>query len=241
MNTTSLHSYHGQREVVCDDKYKEPPGFEVRHLNLNETEVQEVVRAYEKDISTFHKVDLKSVYAVATGHEKDMLPLLKGQITPWIGKQIFSVVPPGSKCPLMYTPASAAIKRWGDPAVLEAGERMNRVLVPRIPSNAQVKLTVLTKIIADDDAEIGHEQHRSLRHELMMICHTMQQPHASRAGTMKGLRVMAYWPSAETDVEQFCDTCDECLANRSPMTRLGSTMTSTRRFGVMIDRQTEVR
>ena len=51
---------------------------------------------------------------------------------------------------------------------------------------------------------------------------------------MKGLRAMAYWPSAETDVERFCDKCDECLANRSPMARLGSTMTSTRRFGVMM-------
>ena len=130
VNATSLHTCHGQRAVICDDKYKEPPGFEVRHLNLNETEVQEMVRVYENEISTFHKVDLKSVYAVATGHDKDMLPLLTGQISPWIGKQIFPVAPPGSKYPLLYTPASAAIKRWGDPAVLEAGERMNRVLVP---------------------------------------------------------------------------------------------------------------
>ena len=149
-------------------------GFEVRHLNLNEKEVQEMVRAYENDISTFHKVDLKSVYAVAMGHDKDMLPLLTGQISPWIGKQIFPVAPPGSIYPLLYTPASAAIKRWGDPAVLEAGERMNRVLVPLIPSNARVKMTVLTKIIADAEAEVGHDQHRSLRHELMMICHAMQ-------------------------------------------------------------------
>ena len=136
----------------------------MRHLNLNEKEVQEMVRAYEKDISTFHKVDLKSVYAVATGHDKDMLPLLKGQITrtPWIGKQIFAVAPPGSKHPLLHTPASAAINRWGDPAVLAAGERMNRVLVPLIPRNAQAKLTVLAKIIVSDDAGIGHEQHRSL-------------------------------------------------------------------------------
>ena len=69
VNMTSLHSYHGQREVVCDATYKEPPGFEVRHLNLSEAEVQEMVRAYQNDISTFHKVDLKSVYAVATGHD----------------------------------------------------------------------------------------------------------------------------------------------------------------------------
>ena len=147
-----------------------------------------------------------------------MLPLVKGQITPWLGKQVFAVAPPGSIYPLLYTPASAAIKRWGDPAVLTADERMNRVLVPLIPRNAQIKLTMLTKIIAKNDAEDGHDQHRSLRHELMMICHAMQQPHASRAATMKGLRAMAYWPSAETDVERFCDTCDECLANRSPMT-----------------------
>ena len=110
--------------MVCNDKYREPPGFEVRHLNLNEAEIQEMVRAYEKDISTFHKVDLKSVYAVATGHDKDMLPLLKGQITPWIAKQIFAVAPPGSTHPLLYTPASAAIKRWGDPAVLTADSRV---------------------------------------------------------------------------------------------------------------------
>ena len=51
---------------------------------------------------------------------------------------------------------------------------------------------------------------------------------------MKALRAMAYWPSAETDVEKCCDTCDTCLANRDPMTRLGSSMTSTRHFSVMM-------
>ena len=97
---------------------------------------------------------------------------------------------------------------------------------------------MLEKLIIDGETTAGEEQHMSLRHELMMVCHAVQLSHASRADKMKALRALAYWPSAETDVEKFCDTCesscDVCLANRNPMTRLGSSMTSTRRFGVMM-------
>ena len=108
------------------------------------------------------------------------------------------------------------------------------MLVPLDPKDARIKMTMLTHITTDgdteamDDKQYGESLHRSLRHELMMICHAMQLPHASRADTVKALRAMVYWPSAETDVENFCDTCDICLANRDPMTRLGSSMTSTR-------------
>ena len=192
------------------------------------------MRAYKADTSPFHKVDLQHVYAVATGDDAEILPMLKAQITPWLDKQVFAIIPPGAVEPLLYTPASASMKRWGDPAVLSADEKLDRVLVPLVPKDAQVKITMLEKLIVDGETTEGEEQHRSLRHELMMVCHAMQLPHASRADTMKALSAMIYWPSAETDVEKFCDTCEVCLANRNPMTRLGSTMTSTRRFGVMM-------
>ena len=174
------------------------------------------------------------------GDDKDILPLVKGQITPWIGKQLFAIAPPGCTEPLLYTPASASMKRWSDPAVLSDDEKLDRVLVPLVPKDAKIKMTVLQNITADgdteamDDKQYGEALHRSLRHELMMICHAMQLPHASRADTMQALRAMAYWPSAGKDVETICDTCDTCLANRDPMTRLGSSMTSTQRFGVMM-------
>ena len=74
----SLHSYHGPRTTVCDPKYNKPPGFEVRHLNLEQADVDEIVRAYKADTSPFHKVDLKHVYAVATGDDEDMLSLTRG-------------------------------------------------------------------------------------------------------------------------------------------------------------------
>ena len=118
--------------------------------------------------------------------------------------------------------------------MLAADEKMDRVLVPLIPNNAQVKLTVLEHIAAEGSTTTRDELHRTLRHELLMICHAMQSPHPSRTDMMKALRTMAYWPSAEMDVQYFCDTCAVCLANRSPMLKLGSTMTSTRRFGVMM-------
>ena len=217
-----------------DAQYSRPRGFEVRHLNFDDEDQREMVRAYKADTSPFHKVDLQHVYAVATGDDAEVLPMLKAQITPWLDKQVFAIIPPGAVEPLLYTPASASMKRWGDPAVLSADEKLDRVLVPLVPKDAQVKITMLEKLIVDGETTEGEEQHRSLRHELMMVCHAMQLPHASRADTMKALSAMIYWPSAETDVEKFCDTCEVCLANRNPMTRLGSTMTSTRRFGVMM-------
>ena len=51
---------------------------------------------------------------------------------------------------------------------------------------------------------------------------------------MKALRAMAYWPSAESRCGKVLRHVRRVLANRDPMTRLGSSMTSTRRFGVMM-------
>ena len=85
------------------------------------------------------------------------------------------------------------MKRWGDPAVLSADEKLSRVLVPLIPKDARVKVTMLENITVDvnrealDDLQYCEALHKSLRRELMMICHAMQPPHASRADTMKAL------------------------------------------------------
>ena len=100
----SLHSYHGQRANVQDERYAKPKGFEVRHLNFDMEDHAEMVRAYKADASPFHKVDLRHVYAVATGDDGDVLPVVKGQITPWLGKQMFAIIPPGADEPLLYTP-----------------------------------------------------------------------------------------------------------------------------------------
>ena len=170
---------------MCDPKYNKPPGFEVRHLNLEQADVDEIIRAYKADTSPFHKVDLKHVYAVATGDGEDMLSLTRGQIQPWIGKQIFLIAPPGSQQPLLYTPASASMKRWGDPAVLGSDEKLDRVLVPLVPKDARVTMTVLESIAVKGTTTVADELHRTLRHEIMMITHAMQMPHASRADTMK--------------------------------------------------------
>ena len=110
--TISLHSYHGKRAEVQDAQYSRPRGFEVRHLNFDDKDQREMVRAYKADTSPFHKVDLQHVYAVATGDDAEVLPMLKAQITPWLDKQVFAIIPPGAVEPLLYTPASASMKRW---------------------------------------------------------------------------------------------------------------------------------
>ena len=160
--------------------------------------------------------------------------LVKGQIQPWIGKQTFAIAPPGAKESLLYTPAPAPMKQWGDPAVLTNDKKMNRVLVPLIPLDARIKMTMLEQIVVAGTTTVDDDLHRTLRTEIMTITHAMQLPHASRVNTIKALRNMAYWPSADTDVQRFCDTCGVCLANRNPTTRLGSSMPSTHRFGAMM-------
>ena len=78
----SLHSYHRKRAEVQDAHYLKPRGFEVRHLNFDPEDQKEMVRAYKADTSPFHKVDLQHVYAVATGNDAEVLPMLKAQNTP---------------------------------------------------------------------------------------------------------------------------------------------------------------
>ena len=41
------------------------------------------------------------------------------------------------------------MKRWGDPAVLVGDEKLDRVLVPLIPKDARVKMTVLENIVVE--------------------------------------------------------------------------------------------
>ena len=64
----SLHSYHGKRPVLSDSRYMDPPNFETRHLKQpNDADVETIAAAYKTDEQPFQKIDLKTVYAVATG------------------------------------------------------------------------------------------------------------------------------------------------------------------------------
>ena len=163
---------------------------------------------------------MKPVYAVATGELNNISRLQQEKVQTWLGKQIFEIAPRGSVTPLLYTPTSASMMRWGDPAVLDEDEKLDRVLVPIMLYNARVRLTALERIV--DDNSTGKEGanskdlNRDLRHEIMTVAHCMQLPHANRADTMRNVRRRAYWPSAELSVSYYCDTCAVCLADRRP-------------------------
>ena len=102
--------------------------------------METVAAAYKTDTQPFQKIDLKTVYAVATGELTDISRLEQDKVQAWLGKQIFAIAPRGSVTPLLYTPASASMMRWGDPAVLDEDEKLDRVLVPIdiIPHGAKV-------------------------------------------------------------------------------------------------------
>ena len=230
---STLHSYHGKRPEIRDSKFSEPPNVTVRHLHLDAAGTKALADAYNTDTQRFHKLDLSTVYAVATGNTDGLEPLVKEQVSAWLGKHIFAIKPPLGDQPLLYTQASTSVIRWGDPAVLDKDEQLHKVLVPMIPEDVKAKLTSLEPIVAGGTTKCD-EMHRDLRHDIMIMAHAFQQPHAGRAATMRTVRTMSYWPSAELDIHYFCNTCAECLANRKPTMRAGSTMTSTRRFGVII-------
>ena len=62
--------------AMCNGRYSKPPGFEVRHLHLDKEDVTEMIKTYKTDASVFHKVAMKNVYAVATGDDENMLPMV---------------------------------------------------------------------------------------------------------------------------------------------------------------------
>jgi hypothetical protein len=109
-----------------------------------------------------------------------------------MGTQIFAIMPPKGGRPLLYTPASTSMVRWGDPAVLDKDEQLHKVLVPMIPMDVQAKLTSLEPIVEGGTTKYD-EMHRDLRHDIMVMAHAFQQPHAGRAATMHAVRQMAYW------------------------------------------------
>ena len=231
----SLHSYHGNRPLICDD-YNDPPGFVTLHLNIPVESCAIMASAYFADTNPFHKVHLKHVYQVATNDFKDIDKVVKERIMSWIGKIIFPICPPGSPIPLLYTPASCKLMRWGDPFVLANDERLDLKLVPVIPDKCKIKLTDLTPIAHDHD-DSTHEQYRDLRHEILSSAHTLVSPHNSKAKTSLNVRRIAIWPGMEDDVAYFVKTCSSCLPERNPLVRLGATLMSTRRMGVlMIDK-----
>ena len=177
--TVSLHSYHGKCPVLGDSMYTGPPNFETRHLKqLSDVDVETIAAAYKTDEQPFQKIDLKTVYAVATGELNNISKLQQEKVQTWLGKQIFAIAPQGSMTPLLYTPAPASMMRWGDPAVLDEDEKLDRVQVPIIPYNAQVRLTTLERIVDDDstgkEGANSEDLNRDLRHEIMTVAHCMR-------------------------------------------------------------------
>ena len=196
-----------------------------------------IADAYTLDTEPFHKVHLKHIYAVATGADDTVDPLVKQRVQVWLSELIFPIAPPESSVPLLYTLASCKMTRWGDPSVIASDERLDMTLVPIIPRNCKVKLTDLVPI-AEDDNDDSHEQYRDLRQDIMQAAHSMLKPHPSVART---LTMSSAWPPGTTwnvHVQYFCDTCPNCLPRRTSKINLGRTMVATRRFGgaVMLDR-----
>ena len=78
--TVSLHSYHGKRSVLCDSMYADPPNFETKHLKqLSDADVETIAAAYKTDEQPSQKIDLKTVYAVATGELTNISKLQQGK------------------------------------------------------------------------------------------------------------------------------------------------------------------
>ena len=88
----TLHSYHGKRPEICDSKFLELPNFTVRHLHLDAAGTKALADAYNTDTQRFHKLNLSTVYAVATGNTDGLEPLVKEQVSAWLGKQIFATM-----------------------------------------------------------------------------------------------------------------------------------------------------
>ena len=143
----TLHSYHGARPEICDSKFSEPPNFTVQHLHLDAAGTKALADAYNTDTQRFHKLHMSTVYSVATGDTDGLEPLVKEQVNAWMGKQIFAIMPPKDDRPILYTPASTSIMRWGDPAVLDKDEQLHEVLVPMILADVKAKFTSLEPIV----------------------------------------------------------------------------------------------
>ena len=230
-----FHSYHGLRPAKASP-YAEPPNFKVNHINIKLEDLSIFAEAYRSDQSPFHKVTLSRVYTVAIGELDGVDRLVIERVQSWLDNKIFAICPPGADIPLLYTPASSKFLRWGDPAVLDADERLDTTLVPIVPNACQISLLNLTPIAKADD-DNTHDQFRDLRHSILMLAHGLQSPHANRVTTLTRVRRMAAWQEIERDVKAHCDQCDTCLTERDPLVRLGSMMTSSRRMGtVMLDK-----
>ena len=189
-----------------------------------------IADAYKHDTEPFHKVHLQHIYAVATGSDDTVDPLVKQRIQVWLSELISPIAPPGSSIPLLYTLASCKMTRWGDPSGIAKDERLDMTLVPIIPRGCKVQLTDLVPI-AEDDNDASHEQYRDLRHDIMLAAHSMLKPHPSIDRTLINVKRMASWHNMERDVQYFCDTCHNCLPRRTSKINLGRTMIATRRFG----------
>ena len=84
MACPTIHSFHANPDPVVDPLSP----FHVVHLNLSQSDAEEMQRAYLEDDTPVHGVPLSSVYKVVTNHPAaaTVAPLERKRIDTWINK-----------------------------------------------------------------------------------------------------------------------------------------------------------
>ena len=142
------------------------------------------------------------------------------------GKNVrfFSITPPGTSTPLLYTTMSAQNT---------AGQQSNEVaLVLVVPAGARVRITNSTPITDDSHMDEGHYMDHDLRYDLMLYCHDFMD-HPGKIATAHHVKSLAWFPGVLEHVRRWVDDCTDCSTRHKTATHIGCGIIAEQRFEVV--------
>ena len=225
-----LHSYHNghQRDSTLG---AEEMGYTFNSLQLTNTDVQELYRAYLDDESEYNSVTLKLIYRILALNDNADIPsdVIK-KVEAWRDTMFFVHTLPNTDHPILYTPASLQILMWPDTGADDTD--LSKMLVTVVPDLARVKISSAESIVDDELMEKGHYMNHDLRMDVLMLAHNCAH-HPSLAQTIRNVAALAWFPGIKSYVADYYNSCTICLPKRNAHRSVGISIMAARRFKVI--------
>ena len=211
--------------LVLDDAQDDiPAGLKLRSLALDDTQWQEVHRAYDADVaSKYAAIQIKDIYDVFNNTFAGSLEV-KQKIQAWEGKVFFPIQRAGKY--VIFTLASA-VRAIDD--VLQEEEEL--VLV--VPRGALVTVSRCLMPTAEDQEGMEDWEAQDMRTDILWWAHNGKCPHARRVQTLDRAMGVAWWPEIEAKADHHATTCTICVPKMDPAVEVGFGQGAIRAFYVV--------
>ena len=219
-----MHTYHETQQVPAEQK--------TITLGLTAEEKETINRCMECDESTYHKVQMKDIYAVICQDSSKVQKTVTDRVLAWKDRRFYNI------SGMLYTPASFLRFKDTDEETSTPEERkqLHTSLVMVIPRACPVKLTRSDlchfEAPTDDKIWCDIEETGDMRQDLLLMAHDFTG-HNSMGAMAMWMRKYVWWNTLLVDIKNHHDTCVICLQRRTAAQGIGLGTVASERFTVL--------